>query len=55
MSGGAIAFMAVSWIGVLSLTVWSFKTLLADKKHFDPDGVGPLEPPEPPHAKTRKS
>jgi hypothetical protein len=53
MSGGAIAFMATSWTFVLGLTAWSFWKLLVDQKHFDPDGIGPLEPPEPPHAKKK--
>ncbi len=51
MSGAAIAFMAISWTFVLSLTAWAFTRLLTDQKHFDPDGIGPESPPEPPHAK----
>ena len=54
MSGGAIAFMALSWTFVLGLTAWAFTRLLTDQKHFDPDGVGPASPPEPPHAKKHK-
>ncbi|MBL0173083.1 MAG: hypothetical protein IPP90_20815 [Gemmatimonadaceae bacterium] len=53
MSGGAIAFMAVSWTFVLGLTFWCFYLLLTEKKHHDPDGIGPLDPPEPPHAKKK--
>ena len=33
MSGGAIAFMAVSWTFVLGLTSWCFYKLLTDKKN----------------------
>ena len=51
MSGGAIAFMAGSWFFVLGLTAWSFYRLLTDKKHFDPDGIGPQSPPVKPHGK----
>jgi len=54
MSGGAIAFMAISWTFVLGLTAWSFAKLLTVQKHFDPDGIGPESPPEPPHA-TKKN
>ena len=50
MTSQAILFMAASWIFVLGLTFWSFATLLREKKHFDPDGIGPASPPEPPHA-----
>ncbi|MCU0648683.1 MAG: hypothetical protein MUF00_11850 [Gemmatimonadaceae bacterium] len=47
MSGGAMVFMAVAWIAVLGTTGWSFYRLMADKQHFDPDGIGPGEPPVP--------
>jgi hypothetical protein len=47
MSTSAIVFMAGSWAFVLGLTFWSFSKLLRDKKHFDPDGLGPQVPPEP--------
>jgi len=53
MSGGAIAFMAGSWFFVLSLTAWSFYRLLTNKKHFDPDGIGPDSPPQPPRGKKK--
>ncbi len=53
MSTGAIAFMAGSWIVVLSLVAWSYYRLLTDKKHFDPDGIGPEVPPVPPHGKRK--
>lgn len=53
MSGGAIAFMAISWTFVLGLATWSFSKLLRGKKHFDPDGGGPASPPEPPRAKKK--
>ena len=48
MTVGAIIFMAGSWIFVLGLMSWSFSRLLSGKKHFDPDGIGPAVPPEPP-------
>jgi hypothetical protein len=53
MSGGAIAFMALSWTFVLGLTGYCFYLLLTEQKHFDPDGTGPASPPEPPHAKKK--
>jgi hypothetical protein len=45
MTTGAILFMVISWAFVLGLTFWSFARLLRGKKHFDPDGIGPAEPP----------
>ena len=45
MKLGALVFMLVSWTAVLSLTAWAFGTLLRQKRHFDPDGLGPAEPP----------
>lgn len=47
MSGGAIAFLLLSWAFVLGLTVWSFLKILRHPKHFDPDGIGPASPAEP--------
>lgn len=47
MSTGALIFMLVSWTAVLSLTAWAFATLLRDKQHFDPDGIGPAAPDQP--------
>ena len=47
MSTSAIIFMAGSWAFVLGLTFWAFAKLLRDKKHFDPDGIGPKGPPVP--------
>jgi len=46
MSTSAILFMAGSWAFVLGLTFWAFRKLLQDKKHFDPDGLGPEVPPK---------
>ena len=46
MSTGALVFMALSWGFVLSLIVWSYSRILRRKRHFDPDGIGPLLPPE---------
>jgi hypothetical protein len=54
MSTGAIIFMAGSWIFVLGLTFWSFARLMSDKKHHDPDGIGPASPPVPGRAETPK-
>ncbi|MBX3131908.1 MAG: hypothetical protein KF689_00805 [Gemmatimonadaceae bacterium] len=48
MSTGALIFMLVSWTAVLSLTGWAFATLLRDRKHFDPDGIGPAAPEQDP-------
>ncbi len=53
MSAGALLFMLVSWSFVLGLTVWSFARILTLKKHFDPDGIGPAQPPEPGAAERR--
>ncbi|MBW7934221.1 MAG: hypothetical protein H3C62_11595 [Gemmatimonadaceae bacterium] len=46
MSTSAIIFMAGSWAFVLGLTIFAFSRLLRDKQHFDPDGLGPKEPPK---------
>ena len=48
MTTGAMLFMAASWAGVLGLTGWCFGRILRHQRHFDPDGIGPAEPPEPP-------
>lgn len=45
MSTGAMLFMAGSWAFVLGLTAWSFYRLLTNKRHHDPDGIGPGAPP----------
>jgi hypothetical protein len=47
MSAGALIFMLVSWTFVLGLTFWSFARILRSQKHFDPDGIGPAQPPVP--------
>lgn len=47
MTGAAIAFMALSWGVALSLMGWSYHRILTHKKHHDPDGIGPAQPPEP--------
>ncbi len=48
MSPGALLFMLLSWSFVLGLTGWAFGRILRHRKHFDPDGIGPASPPEPP-------
>ena len=48
MTPGAIAFMALSWGVTLGLLIWSYSKILKGKKHHDPDGIGPAQPPEPP-------
>ncbi len=53
MSTGTILFWALSWSFVLGLTAWAFTTILRGKRHFDPDGIGPEQPPEPGRAETR--
>jgi hypothetical protein len=45
MTTGAIIFMALSWAFVLGLMGWSWSKMLSKKEHFDPDGIGPAEPP----------
>ena len=47
MTGAAIAFMALSWGVSLGLLVWSYRRILTRKKHHDPDGIGPAQPPVP--------
>lgn len=47
MSAGALTFMLASWGCVLGLTFWSFARVLRQRKHFDPDGIGPAAPPAP--------
>jgi hypothetical protein len=53
MSPGAAIFMACAWTFVLGLTGWSFARVLKAQKHFDPDGIGPAQPPEPGAAERR--
>ena len=48
MTSQAMLFMAASWVFVLALMLWAFKRILGHQKHFDPDGIGPAQPPEPP-------
>lgn len=47
MSTGALAFMLISWFLVLGLTSWAYSRVLGNKRHFDPDGIGPDAPPAP--------
>ena len=47
MTGAALVFMVLSWIFVLTLTVWSFKRIMGHQAHHDPDGIGPAQPPVP--------
>ena len=47
MTSTAWFFMLGSWAFVLGLTFWSFWRILSLKQHFDPDGIGPAQPPEP--------
>ena len=47
MTTAAVIFMALSWIFVLGLMSWSFRRILTHQKHFDPDGIGPAQPPVP--------
>ena len=53
MTTHATMFMIGSWIFVLGLTGWSFKRIMGHQKHFDPDGIGPAQPPEPPLTERR--
>jgi len=55
MSTSAIVFMAGSWAFVLGLLIFSFSRLLRDKKHFDPDGIGPAVPEKPGETEQRRS
>lgn len=47
MTTGALIFFLLSWIFVLGLTGWAYSRILSGKQHFDPDGIGPAEPPVP--------
>lgn len=47
MTGAAVAFMALSWGVSLGLVGWSYHRILTHKKHHDPDGIGPAQPPVP--------
>lgn len=53
MSMGALIFMLAAWTFVLGLTGWSFSRILKGQRHFDPDGIGPAQPPEPGAAERR--
>lgn len=48
MTTRAIIFMTLSWVFVLGLLSWSYVRILRHPKHFDPDGIGPGRPAEPP-------
>lgn len=54
MTTQAMIFMAASWAFVLGLTAWSFRKLLQDRDHFDPDGIGPASPPVPGEVEVRE-
>ena len=54
MTGAAIAFMALSWGVALGLVSWSYYRILTHKKHHDPDGIGPAQPPEPALTETNR-
>jgi hypothetical protein len=43
----AVIFMAVSWLLVLGLAAWSYGKVLKNRRHHDPDGIGPASPPVP--------
>jgi hypothetical protein len=45
MTTAAVIFWLASWTFVLGLMSWSFRRILSDKKHHDPDGIGPAVPP----------
>ena len=54
MTTRALIFLLLSWGFVLGLMYWSFSRILRGKKHFDPDGIGPAVPPEPPLTTKKK-
>jgi hypothetical protein len=47
MSASAVIFMLGSWACVLTLTIWCFARVLGARRHMDPDGIGPANPPVP--------
>ena len=53
MTTGALLFMLTAWAAVLGLMIWSFYRILRTQDHFDPDGIGPASPPEPPRVAAR--
>lgn len=55
MTGAAIAFMALSWGVSLGLLGWSYTRILRGKKHHDPDGIGPAQPPVGPATETDRA
>ena len=48
MTTEAVLFMIGSWVFVLTLMAWAYRRILGHKKHHDPDGIGPAQPPVPP-------
>ena len=54
IDGGALVFMLTSIAAVTVLTVWCFSRVLGTRKHFDPDGTGPAQPPVPGEVEGRK-
>ena len=55
MTGAAIAFMALSWGFSLGLLVWSYAKILRNRRHHDPDGIGPAQPPEKPETEKERA
>ena len=53
MTTGALLFMLTAWAAVLGLMIWSYSRILRGQRHFDPDGIGPASPPEPPRVDAR--
>ena len=45
LTAGTLAFMLLAMTAVTSLTVWCFMRIMRGRRHFDPDGTGPAEPP----------
>ena len=54
MTTAALFFMIASWAFVLGLMTWCFGRILRHQRHFDPDGIGPAQPPEPPATEQRR-
>ena len=48
MTTAALFFLIGSWAFVLGLMFFCFARILKHQWHFDPDGIGPAQPPVPP-------
>jgi hypothetical protein len=45
LTAGTMTFMILAMGAVTTLTAWCFYRILKGRRHFDPDGTGPAQPP----------